>query len=164
MPTEKPIPLAKAYEAYSALADRRIYELGKGSFGVWSSDRSKAYTVVDEGDGVYSSNDNATYWQHYAGYPVLAVLAFKGKIRVDESIFPYFKGIDWKKINQSVRNDYGKAIALAFGKIPDNVRAELAVAAQRLIDQATGIIASVKGNRAKLIHASLDWPATKRKE
>lgn len=60
---------AKIYEALSAIIDKRVVEIDKNTYHVLSSDHSKYYTVINEGD-LYTSNDNATYWQHYAGYPI----------------------------------------------------------------------------------------------
>lgn len=51
-------PAAKVYEAYSAIADKRV-ELHEQEAYVTSSDESKRYTVRFQ-DDVYSSNDNAT--------------------------------------------------------------------------------------------------------
>ena len=75
-------PAAKVYEAYSAIADKRV-ELHEQEAYVTSSDESKRYTVRFQ-DDVYSSNDNATIWQHYAGYPILAVLMLQKRLPVNE--------------------------------------------------------------------------------
>ena len=69
-------PIEKIYEAYSAIADNRI-ALHENYAAVLSSDKSKEYTVGWNGN-VYTSDDNATYWQGYAGYPVIAVLMEAG--------------------------------------------------------------------------------------
>lgn len=58
-------PIAKIYEAYSAIADGRV-EMSDTKAYVESSDHKKCYTVRFD-DHVYSSNDHATLWQHYAG-------------------------------------------------------------------------------------------------
>ena len=58
-------PIEKIYEAYSAIVDGRI-ALFENYATVLSSNREKEYTVTWEND-VYSANDNATYWQGYAG-------------------------------------------------------------------------------------------------
>ena len=42
---------------------------------VVSSDESKTYEVETSADGrEIASNDNASYWQGYVGYPAIAVL------------------------------------------------------------------------------------------
>ena len=54
-------PIEKIYEAYSAIADNRVV-LKENSASVYSSDRSKEYKVTWK-EGLYISNDNASYWQ-----------------------------------------------------------------------------------------------------
>lgn len=88
-------PIEKVYEAYSAIADERIimhdtYALVK------SSDGKKTYEV-DWKDNVYSSSDNATYWQGYPGYPVLAVLMLQGKLPYHKENAEKMKNVPWKK-------------------------------------------------------------------
>jgi alanyl-tRNA synthetase len=63
MADRKATPIAKIYEALSAIADKRVTFPADqpGEALVVSSDHSKQYTVRF-GDGFYSSNDNATYW------------------------------------------------------------------------------------------------------
>lgn len=51
-------PIAKIYEAYSAIADGRV-EMSDTKAYVESSDHKKCYTV--------RFDDYATLWQHYAG-------------------------------------------------------------------------------------------------
>lgn len=65
-------PIEKIPEAYSAIADHRI-EMSENSAVVDSSDKTKRYTVTWN-DDLYTSNDNASIWQGYAGYPMIAVL------------------------------------------------------------------------------------------
>jgi len=64
-------PIEKNYEVYSAVADGRIV-FDVESAKVCSSDYSKEY-LVEWKDGVYSSNDNASYWQGYPGYPIIVM-------------------------------------------------------------------------------------------
>ena len=75
---EKIPPIAKIYEAYSCIADGRI-ELKDEDAKVTSSDNKKTYLVKWK-DNVYSSNDNASFWQGYPGYPVIAVLMLQNKL------------------------------------------------------------------------------------
>ena len=102
-------PRAKVYEALGAVADGRVEETG-GVWRVTSSDGSKRYTVRYDGQTV-SSDDNATYWQGYAGYPVVAVLMVKGVVSHDPEVAALLQGVAWKRINQKHTNDYGKALA-----------------------------------------------------
>ncbi len=75
---EKNPPIEKIYEAYSAIADGRV-TLCVGEAAVRSSNGQKEYLVTWD-DRVYTSNDSATYWQGYAGYPVIAVLLLQGEL------------------------------------------------------------------------------------
>lgn len=100
-------PIEKIYEAYSAIADGRVKLLG-GYAEVSSSDYSKQYTVEWNG-GVYYSNDNASYWQGYFGYPVIAVLMLQGRLKYDCAVPEYFKSVNWKQLNSQYKNKYDKA-------------------------------------------------------
>ena len=102
-------PIEKIYEAFSALADGRVeFSDDLNEAHVQSSNGKKSYTVVWE-DDVYSSNDNATYWQAYPGYPLIAVLIGQGRVKADEKVFLYFKDIDWHELNIRFKRDYAEA-------------------------------------------------------
>ena len=105
---EKMPPIEKIYEAYSAIADSRVV-MGEDSAKVASSDYAKEYTVKWEG-GVYSANDNATYWASYAGYPIIAVLMLQGKLKLDRLVAELFKDINWKKLNKKHKSKYDQAV------------------------------------------------------
>lgn len=109
---EKLPPIQKIYEAYSALADDR-FDLKPEEATVTSSDGSRTYTVRWQ-DGVYRSTDNATYWQGYAGYPVIVVLLLQGLLPYDAEIASWFKGIPWKALNDAHERDYDAALREAF--------------------------------------------------
>lgn len=101
-------PIEKIYEAYSAIADERII-MGEESAEVLSSDHSKKYLITWQ-DDTYSSNDSASYWQGYAGYPLIAVLMLQGKLPLTQMIAGYFKGINWKKLNAEHKGKYAEAV------------------------------------------------------
>ncbi len=109
---EKLPPIQKIYEAYSALADDR-FDLRPEEATITSSDGSRTYTVRWQ-DGLYRSTDNATYWQGYAGYPVIVVLLLQGLLPYDAEIAGWFKGIPWKALNDAHKRDYGAALQEAF--------------------------------------------------
>ena len=94
-------PIEKVHEAYGAIADNRIV-LRENEADVSSSDLSKTYLVTWK-DKVYTSNDNASYWQGYASYPIIAVLMLQGKLSLNREIAGRFQGIDWKKRNTEQR-------------------------------------------------------------
>jgi len=102
-------PVEKIPEAYSAIADNRI-TMSENSAFVDSSDHTKRYTVTWEGN-LYTSNDNASIWQGYAGYPMIAVLMLQSKLPFNRTIATHFKGINWKVLNTKHKNKYDKAVA-----------------------------------------------------
>lgn len=108
-------PIEKIYEAMSAIADARV-KLSANSALVSSSDNQKEYTIVWNGD-YYSSNDNASYWQGYMGYPLIAVLMIQGKINYDPAVPPYFKNINWKALNTEYKNKYDKAVSSVLERL-----------------------------------------------
>ena len=101
-------PIEKVHEAYSAVADERV-ELYDDYALVSSSDYKKQYEVRWF-DMEYSSNDNASYWHGYIGYPVIAVLMIQGKLRYSKDVADNFKNINWKKLNTENKNNYAKSV------------------------------------------------------
>ncbi len=76
-----------------------------------SSDGTKTYTVEWSADlGQITSNDNASYWQGYIGYPSIAVLMVLGRLDFDKKVARALSGIAWKQTNRGFRNDYDKAV------------------------------------------------------
>lgn len=108
MGIKKMPPIEKVYEAWTALADDRV-KMHEGFADVSSSDGEKSYIVRFDGDR-YSSDDNATYWQGYPGYPVLAVMMLQGKLPYDEKEVRLWKNINWTRLNKQYRNNYSKAV------------------------------------------------------
>ena len=102
-------PIEKIPEAYSAIADNRIV-MSENSALIDSSDHTKRYTVTWDGN-LYTANDNASIWQGYSGYPMIAVLMLQDKLPLDMNIASYFKGINWKMLNTKYKNKYDKAVA-----------------------------------------------------
>ena len=111
---EKLPPIEKIYEAYSALADNRI-KISEDFADVLSSDSAKSYKVMWK-DNTYSSTDNATYWQGYAGYPIIGVLILQSKLTVDSTIFEHFSGINWNSLNKKHKRDYRAALLEVFAE------------------------------------------------
>ena len=98
----------KIYEAYSALADERV-KLEEDKATVSSSDGKKSYTIRWK-DNVYVSDDNASYWQGYPGYPVIAVMMLKGELPYDKETAALFKDVNWHELNNKYKRDYAKAV------------------------------------------------------
>jgi hypothetical protein len=104
-------PLAKIYEALGALGDGRVQLDDERHASVLSSDRSKTYQVEISADGrAISSDDNASYWQGYLGYPAIAVMLRRGLCPVRAEAINALTGIPWKEWNRRFRNDYRRTI------------------------------------------------------
>ncbi len=107
----KVLPQAKIYEALTAVADGRIKLKGNEIAEVLSSDGAKTYIVEWSADlRQITSNDNASYWQGYIGYPIIAVLMALGRLDFDGRVAQALSGIAWKQTNRRFRNDYDKAV------------------------------------------------------
>ena len=101
-------PIEKIYEAYSAIADGRV-TVADTSAEVKSSNGAKTYTVTWE-ENTYTSNDSASYWQGYPGYPIIAVLMTQGKVTLDREVAALFSGINWTEMNQQYKRDYSAVV------------------------------------------------------
>jgi hypothetical protein len=105
-------PRAKVFEAFTAVADGRVRLTGPGSATVASSRRDKTYDVGWSDDGrTVTANDNASYWQGYVGYPILAVLLARGELRADDDAVNAMAGVPWHDLNRRFRRDYQAAVA-----------------------------------------------------
>ena len=104
-------PIAKVYEALGAIADGCVTLVSPTSAQVGSSSGDKSYTVEwAEAFSWVTSNDNASHWQGYLGYPIIAVLFLQGKIAYEKAVSDALKGVPWKKINTRYKNNYDKTI------------------------------------------------------
>ncbi len=102
-------PIEKIFEAYSALAEGRVdMDLSENTARVSSSDHAKIYTVAWE-ENHYASDDNATYWAGYPGYPVIAVLMKQGILPYEENLAEQFMNINWHELNRKYKRNYEKA-------------------------------------------------------
>lgn len=101
-------PKEKVIEAWTALVDGRV-TLHDGYADVKSSDDAKQYVVRFSGD-TFTSDDNATYWRGYPGYPVIAVLMLQGRLPYDKKEAGKWKDVNWKAINTKYKNNYAAAV------------------------------------------------------
>lgn len=101
-------PKEKVIEAWTALADGRVRIDGNEAV-VKSSDDSKQYKVRFDGD-LYASDDNATYWRGYPGYPVIAVLMLQHRLPYNEEEAALWKDVNWKAVNTKYKNNYRAAV------------------------------------------------------
>jgi hypothetical protein len=109
------------FEALTAVADGRVRVVADGRALVTSSSGGKTYTVEwTETPGeplAITANDNASYWQGYVGYPIVAVLLVTGRLTFDPAVATALGGIAWKELNRRFRNDYEAAIADVLGGV-----------------------------------------------
>lgn len=99
-------PINKVYEALGTIADGRIH-LDGNTAKVYSSSGNKYYDVVyDPSKNAITSNDNASFWVGYLGYPSISFLLAKGIIRYEPKLAEYLKGFAWKDINQKFKNNF----------------------------------------------------------
>lgn len=111
MSTWKMPPKAKVYEALTTVADQRVNLTGPTTAQVLSSSHDKTYDVEwSEDMREITSNDNASYWQGYIGYPIIAVLLKLGKLSFNIHITELLAGVQWKEVNKQFKRDYDKAI------------------------------------------------------
>lgn len=104
-------PRAKIYEALSALVDDRVVVVAEGEASVASSDRAKNYVVVWSDDrSAFGSNDNASYWVGYIGYPVIATMMKLGLLQPKLDLAAHLAGINWNEINRIYKRDYDAAV------------------------------------------------------
>jgi hypothetical protein len=108
-------PREKIHEALSAIADKRI-TIKNNEADVVSSDGSKQY-LVTWNDNIYSANDNATFWQNYPGYPVIAVLLINDNITYNHDILAHFKDVNWRELNKQFNNDYTLSVKEVYKNI-----------------------------------------------
>lgn len=144
-------PLIKVYEALGAIADGRVRLEDENHAFVTSSEADKTYEVELSDDGrEISSNDNASYWQGYLGYPAVAVLLMRGLYRAPANVIDALAEIPWKEINRRFKNDYDKTLAEvnktveASGHDPDAVASEV-----ESITEALRKLAPVRGKRRR---------------
>ncbi len=111
-------PIAKVYEAMSAVADGRVEFVGANEATVRSSDGTKAYVVKwSENRKVFSSTDNASKFGHYIGYPIIAVLMELGDLPTDRSLIHHLAGIPWKQLNDRFKRNYDSAVDNALSVV-----------------------------------------------
>ena len=106
-------PRVKIFEALGCIADGRV-KLSGNSASVSSSSGDRSYSVKWDGAKAIGSDDNASKWQGYLGYPPIAFLMLKGALSFDERLAGSLKGIPWKKLNEKFKRDYLKTEEEAF--------------------------------------------------
>jgi len=141
----KNIKRAKIYEALTAVANNSVIMFDNKA-EVFSSNKSKKY-IVEWNANEYSSNDNATYWQGYPGYPIIAVLLVNNIIEYNKDILIYFKDIEWKKINTKFKNDYLKSIEFFYQDIDGNKKELIEKEINKIYEELENIDLVIKRSR-----------------
>jgi hypothetical protein len=144
-------PPIKVYEALGAIGDGRVRIEDDHRALVTSSEGDKTYEVElsDHGREI-SSNDSASYWQGYLGYPAIAVLLIRGLYRAPANVIDALAGIPWKEINRRFKNDYEQTLAEvnktveASGHDPDAIAIEV-----ESIIEALRKLAPMRGRRRR---------------
>jgi hypothetical protein len=144
-------PVVKVYEALGALGDGRVRIESARRASVVSSHGTKTYQVEMSEEGrTISSNDNASYWQGYLGYPGIAVLLARGLYDAPESVVKALAGIPWKEINRRFKNDYGKTVAEVMRRLKESGHDTQAVRAEaEAILEALRRLKPLRGKRQR---------------
>ena len=144
-------PIIKVYEALGAIGDGRVAIVDRTTARVTSSDGAKVYDVISSEDGrEISSNDNASYWQGYLGYPAIATLVMRELLKMPPGVAEMLAGIPWKTINRRFGNDYEKTLGevdrqlRTAGHQPQQIR----LAAEAVLEEL-GEFAPLKGKRTR---------------
>jgi hypothetical protein len=144
-------PPIKIYEALGAIGDGRVRLEDEHRAMVTSSEGDKTYEVELSDDGrEISSNDSASYWQGYLGYPAIAVLLMRGLYRAPANVIDALAGIPWKEINRRFKNDYEQTLTEvnktveASGHDPDAIAIEIDA-----IMEALRKLAPMRGKRRR---------------
>lgn len=141
---EKLPPIEKISEAWSALADARVKDVGENRYTVLSSDGAKTYTILyNPENNTYASNDSATFWQGYPGYPVLAVMMHKGILPYDPEVAKKWKDINWNALNRQMKRNYAAVVDKICGERSIDRNEYLQFAGQ-ILDKLSTLPASVK--------------------
>ena len=133
-------PRAKVFEAFTAVADGRVRLTGSGSATVVSSGGDKTYDVEwSEDDRTVTANDNASYWQGYLGYPIVAVLLARGELHAAEVAVAALAGVPWHQLNQRHKRDYDAAVAHVLGELPAGDAATVETEVERVLAQLAAL-------------------------
>jgi hypothetical protein len=112
------------FEALSAVGDKRVHiKDNQPAAEVISSSRSKSYSVEwSETLKQFASNDNASFWQGYTGYPIIAVLLLLGKLDYSQNTANLLSGIPWNELNKKFKRDYDRLIDYVLKDAQDKGR------------------------------------------
>jgi len=142
-------PITKIYEALGTVADGRM-EVSDLKGKVYSSSRNKFYDVEYELEsGSIMSNDNASYWHGYLGYPAIAFLMRIGVLSYSEEMGHILKGVAWKDINQKFKNNFEKALEFVLSTKTEKERKDLASFVKMVDEEIKELDLSMLGAKRK---------------
>ena len=104
-------PRVKILEALGCIGDKRIMldEKNKNKAIVKSSNLDRVYKVSYYPEKrKFFSDDNASKFHHYIGYPLIAVVMLNKTIDYNKRIAEALKGIKWNNLNKRFKRDYQK--------------------------------------------------------
>jgi len=135
-------PREKVHEALSALLDDRV-SLQENRAEVASSDRTRTYTVTwTESPLAFGSNDNASFYRTYAGYPIGAVLLKLGLLPYRPEACAPLRDVPWKAVNKRYKSNYAKAVdAVLTERVPDPAQRQ---AIDAYVDEVYQALASLE--------------------
>lgn len=130
-------PVAKIYEALTAVADGRVAISDSAlEASVRSSDGKKTYKVTwSEDRTAFGSNDNASYWQGYIGYPIIATLMALGAVSYSQQASRALAGVEWKRLNDAHKRNYAAAIDEALRGKDESAKTEIQGAVDDVFSQ-----------------------------
>lgn len=108
-------PKIKILEALGCIGDKRI-EVNGNKAKVFSSSRGKYYDVeFNQTKNQIMSNDNASFYVGYLGYPSIAYLLATNIISYNPTFATALGDIKWKDINTTFKNDFDKTQEYVLG-------------------------------------------------
>jgi len=143
-------PKIKIYEALGCIADKRI-EIKENEAKVFSSSQGKFYSIKYDGKNAIMCNDNGSYWIGYLGYPAIAFLMIKGKIKYNLQFAEALKDIKWKDVNVKFKNDYEKTMVYILEKVKEkgfNI-SELKTEVDNIFEQIKVLNLELLGNKIR---------------
>jgi hypothetical protein len=143
-------PIIKVYEALGAVVDDDRLEIAGNTAKCYSSSGNKFYDVTYSPEqNAIMVNDNGSYWKGYLGYPAIAYLLKIGVLEFRPELAGHFKGILWKDINQTYKNDFDKTVEYIFRDIDSARREEIEDYAKKLLKDIEALNLSKFGTRQK---------------
>lgn len=143
-------PKIKVYEALGCVADNRL-ELNGNEAKIFSSSLGKFYSITYDGNKAIMCNDNGSYWAGYLGYPSIAFLMLKGKIKYNSKFAEALKDIKWKDVNVKFKNNYEKTEAYVLEIIKERGfdTADLKMEIDNIFEQVKKLNLELFGEKTK---------------